>query len=238
MLLVPVGCALALGPHRIPQLATMVALIGFYLAAAATVHHYQVRGARRQHTDRLPTPTMRWIGRYITVALTAIAWPVARTPVLIGFGAIAATLLALQIALARRGSDRTFGGALLSIVALTFGGPTTLVAGGIRWSNANVWALWTLSTAFFVGSMIFVRSLIRARRDRRYATAAVLYPLVVGALLLRWHQPLLASIFAVQATRALVLWQHPLRPAWLGLLEGTLSILFGALWGVTVASSV
>ena len=128
-----------------------------------------------------------------------------------------APLLLAGLWFASRRRDRTLGSGLVTILAACL---VTVVAfdagGGSDWVRA--WTLTAVLAAYFVGTLLYVKTMIRERGSRAHYRLSVGYHGAV-ALAAAWVSWWLAGLFALLAVRAAVLPGRGLTPKQVGVGE-------------------
>jgi hypothetical protein len=186
---------------------------------------------RSRHPRRFVRPLLGWLA---VVAVGAAGLLLLR-PWLVWVGAAYLALFAVHAGYARRNNERALANDLVfvlecaSMVWVTW----ATAAGGSAWrppawsvTPARVVVLAAVCALVLAGSTLHVKSLIRERRDRRYATAARWFALASvaasAALATRWGLPAgwwLVVPFVVLAVRTEVVPRRSPRPAVIGLVE-------------------
>ena len=152
---------------------------------------------------------------------------VALRPALLWLAPAFAACLAVNAVAARHRADRSLVNDVASVVQACLVAPAVTVVAQVPARGATGAAV--AVGLYLVGTVLFVKTMIRERGDRRYRTASIGYHLVatVAATALSWW---LAVPFALYALRAAVLPGRPLSPKRVGLLEVAASaLLLGAL---------
>jgi hypothetical protein len=166
----------------------------------------------------------------IALVPSALVLVIAR-PWLLGVGALMLGLFAVNVAYARRNDERALANDLVFVLECTAMVPITwaVAVGDRTWVPPSpvptqVWVLTVLCLLVLVGSTLHVKSLLRERRDPRYARAsravALLSVPAAGGLAVWWGLPSglwLLLPFVLLAARALV--PPPTRPGRIGMLE-------------------
>ena len=164
----------------------------------------------------------------VVVLLVARPWLV-----WVGLGLM--VLFAVNLAYARRNDERSLVNDGVLIVECTAMVPVTwaVATGEQSWAPpplgsvpSEVWVLAVMCALVLVGSTLHVKSLIRERRDPRFAVAsrAVALASVAAAagLAVWWGLPQgwwLVVPFVLLAARAFVVGRRPLRPGVIGMIE-------------------
>jgi hypothetical protein len=138
-------------------------------------------------------------------------------PDLAWWGLLFAPLLLAGLWFAARRQDRSLAGGLATILAACLMAPVAFDAGdGSDWPRA--WALATVLAGYFVGTLFYVKTMIRERDSRAYYRLSVGYHLIV-AVAMAWASWWLAGLFALLAVRAAVLPGRGLSPKKVGIGE-------------------
>lgn len=154
---------------------------------------------------------------YGAAALVLLAALLLTSPGLLRWAPVFAVLLAVSLVASWRRADRSWWNDAVTVGAACL---LTPVAAGMSTREPTPGAVWTATAvlaAYFLGTVPYVKSLIRERDDPRVRRASVAYHVVVavvGALV----DPLLGVVGALLAVRALVVpWRWPgLRPGVIG----------------------
>jgi hypothetical protein len=138
-------------------------------------------------------------------------------PDLVRWAPLFAPLLLLGLWLASRRRDRSMPSGLATIVAACLMTVVAYDAGdGDNWQRA--WTLTAVLVAYFVGTLVYVKTMIRERDNRDFYRLSVGYHAVV-ALAMVWVSWWLAGLFAAIAVRAAVLPGRGLSPKQVGIGE-------------------
>lgn len=161
----------------------------------------------------------------LLVARPWLAW--------VGLGLMA--LFAVNLVYARRNDERSLVNDGVLIVECAAMVPITwaVATGDQSWASpspgsvpAEIWVLTMVCALVLVGSTLHVKSLIRERRDPRYAMASRVVALAsiaaAAGLAVWWGVPegwWLVVPFGLLAVRAFVVGRRPLRPGVIGIIE-------------------
>lgn len=230
----PLACGIALGGARPGHALLALTLLLAYLALAALLEH-QRHGTRREARQPPAAPwrgarrrLRRWAALYATGAAAGGATLALATPAL-GALALAALGVALvQLELVRRRLDRSLAGGLLGIASLALAAPAAYLVGQGH-LDARAWSAWGWMAGCFAGSLLFVRSLLRARGRAGFALAGSGFHLALTALAALFGEPLIALALALATARTLLLWRQRLRPVVIGAVEATNALVFTVL---------
>jgi hypothetical protein len=155
-----------------------------------------------------------WVYGTPTVLLGVLV--LAMRPQLLWYAPAYGLLLAVNVGYAARRNDRALVNDLASVVQSCLMVFVCATVAGVPISD--VWVAFAAVTAYFIGTVLHVKALIRERDNPRYRWASIAYHvLAFGAAV--WAGPALAIVFALLAVRAFVLAGRRLRPGVLGIVE-------------------
>jgi hypothetical protein len=221
---------LALGAVVSPASPLLVVLALAWIAAYPL--SYAALGlVRARRPQRFRRPFAVWL----LVVLPAVAVLVVARPWLLWVGLIYLGLFAVNLRYAQRNDERALGNDVVFIVECAAMVPVTyaVAALGQTWAPpspsdvpTDVWVLAVVCGLVLTGSILHVKSLIRERRNVRYANVSKTYalaclPLSVAIAAL-WGWPSgtwLIVPFVALAVRAWVVGRRHLRPGTLGIVE-------------------
>jgi hypothetical protein len=173
---------------------------------------------------RRPARVTAQLRLYLAVTLPAALLVVALRPAVLWFAPAFAVLLTVNVVAARRHDDRSLAGGLASVAESCLMVPVAAVVAGAPAADVVVPALAVL--AYFAGSLLYVKTMIRNRGDARYLRASIAVHAVttVVAWMVAWP---LGVLFSALLARAVLLPRTALTPKQVGLLElvGSVSLL-------------
>ena len=225
----------------------------FLLLAVAWVAAYPWSYAalgliRAKRPQRFRRPFLVWLA----IVFPAVMVLVVARPWLAWVGLAYLALFAINLRYAKRNDERAmvnelvFAAECSAMVVVTWSvgaGGRSLTPPEFDTVPDRVWVLMIVCFLVLVGSVLHVKSLVRARRDARYArvsrTVAVASIPVSVALADWWGWPggaWLVGPFVAAAVRAFVVGRRPLRPGVIGLIELGGFVLF-ALASVLAATT-
>ncbi len=108
-----------------------------------------------------------WLGVYLLVSAIGAIWllTVCRLPAMIWLGLPMGLLFLvhawLQVMPSRRRLDRSLGGEIVAVAALTLTAPAGVVAGGGA-LDTDAWRLWALCALYFSSGIFYVKMLLAA----------------------------------------------------------------------------
>jgi hypothetical protein len=207
MLAVPYLAGLLAAGYRWPDLPLLGAWLGGYLVSYFAFQAVKTRRWRR-HRDQL----LLWGGMTLPLLVTVI---VARPQVLLYAPAYAA-LVALNAFFAARRRER----AMLNDIALV--GQSCLmvfvVATVAGTPPRTVVGPFLICLAYFLGTVLYVKTMIRERNSRAYRRWSIGYH-TAALVALAWLGPWVAAFFAWLLLRAALLPSRTLSPKKVGLVE-------------------
>lgn len=186
---------------------------------------------RAKRPQRFRVPFIVWTSIVLPTTAILLYW----RPWLLWIGLAYAALLTVNLRYARRGDDRAlandavFVAECAGMVAVTWAvgaGDRSWVPPALDEVPAHVWILMAICALVLLGSTLHVKSLIRERRDPRYARASrgIAVASVPASVLLAlwWGWPSgawLVTPFIALAARSFVVPRCALRPGAIGLIE-------------------
>jgi hypothetical protein len=198
---------------------------------------------RAKRNERFRRPLLVW-SLVAGVPAAVLVW---QRPWLVWVGAVYALFFLVNLYYARRNDERALTNDLVfvfecaAMVPVTWAvavGGSTLQPPPLGDVPVRVWVLSAVTVLALAGSTLHVKSLIRERRDRRFAGAsrvlAVASVAAAAALAVVWGLPSgwwLVVPFVALAGRAFVVGRRPLKPMAIGLIElaGMVLVYVGAL---------
>lgn len=189
------------------HLPLLLAWLGGYLLS-----YYALLALKTRHPRRV-APQLRL---YATVTLPAALAVVIAQPAVLWSAPAFAVLLGVNAVAARNRDDRSLSGGLASVLQSCLMVPLAAVVAGVPPQDVALPALAVL--AYFTGSLLYVKTMIRNRGDARYLRASIAFHAlaVVGAAVVAWP---LAIPFGWLLARAAWLPRLDLTPKQVGLVE-------------------
>ncbi len=186
---------------------------------------------RAKRPQRFRAPFLLWCAVVVPAVVVLLVW----RPWLLWVGLGYAVLFAVNLAYARRNNERALTNDVVFVIECAAMVPVTWAvgAGGKSWTPPSfgevpddVWILTLVCALVLLGSTLHVKSLIRERRDPRYARASLvvasLSVLTAVVLAVWWEWPSgawLIAPFAVLAVRAFAVPGRSMRPGAIGMIE-------------------
>jgi hypothetical protein len=224
------GLPLVLGALVAPGTPLLLVLAVGWVAAYPL--SYAALGlVRSRHPRRFRRPLAVWAAVVLPAVVVLVVW----RPWLVWVGPGYLALFAVNLRYARRNDERAIGNDLVFIAecAAMIVVMWAVGAGGRSWAApsparapARVWILVIVCALVLIGSTLHVKSLIRQRRDRRYARTSKAFALASVpasiALAAWWGLPgglVVVMPFVALALRAFLVERRALRPGAIGLIE-------------------
>lgn len=225
-LVLPVLLALTVSPF-----SPVVAMLAAAWLVAYPASYAALGTVRARRPERFRRPLLVWSAVLLPI-LTALL--VVR-PWLLWVGPVMLALFAVNLRYASRNDERALPNDVVLAVECSLMVPvtwavatsgTTLAPPSVSGVPHEVWVLTAVCLLVLLGSTLHVKSLIRERRDPRYARASRWWaggsvPASVG-LAVWWGLPngwWLVLPFVLLAVRAVVVGRRPLRPGLIGMVE-------------------
>lgn len=148
------------------------------------------------------------------------------------FGLAMLPFMAISIHFTRTKNERAMLNDLAGILIFALAG-----MGAYYFSTNRLdWLMWQvayLPTLFFIGVTLYVKSMLRERKNPRYYRASILFHCACVAIFLPWQNNALAWVFLPPLLRAVFLPHFKLSVKQVGLIEFAVSalFLFMLLWG-------
>jgi hypothetical protein len=213
MLVVPWLAGVLTAGFHWPHLPLLGAWLSGYLLSYYVMQAVKTRRPQRFQAQLVAygTPTLLLGG--LTLLLR---------PQLLWFAPIYALLLAVNATYAWRRQERAVVNDLASVAQSS---AMLLVAAAVAdVPPTAVLPAFLAVLAYFTGTVLYVKTMIRERHSVPYRRVSVVYHLAVFALACWWH-PLLGAFFGLALLRAWLLPGRGLRPKHVGILEIILSAL-------------
>jgi hypothetical protein len=223
MLLVPYLAGLIVVGVSWVDLPLLVAWVVSYLAS-----YYLMMAVKTKRLQRVRPQLFS----YGTIALAAAVITIAARPKLLLFAPVLAVVLGINALFAHRRDDRALANGIASVVAACLIVPMTAVVAGTPIGDAG--DAFGVCLLFFVGSLLFVKTIFRERDNPRLRQVSAGYHVLAlgGASALS-----LAFIptFVFLLVRSVALPRRTLRPGGAGIVELIASALLLGTLGVLVA---
>jgi hypothetical protein len=221
MLLLPWLAGVLTAGFRWPHLPLLVAWLSGYLLS-----YYLLLAVKTRRPDRVRTQ----LTLYAAPTVLCGGLVVAAVPDLLWYAPIYALLLAVNAGHAARRDERALLNDLASVIqscVMVF-----LCATVAHTPPSDVTVVFVAVLAYFTGTVLYVKTMIRERDSIGYRRASVTFHLLAAAGML-WLEPVIGALFVLLLTRAWTLPAHRLKPVHVGVIEIGASLLL--LLATTVA---
>lgn len=168
---------------------------------------------------------VRWFLTYITLALVALFIPLMEDWRLLWFGLLMVPFFLINAYYSRINQERSFINDLSAVGAFGIGGLASYYLGTGQ-MDVKALAIWGLSMLFFIGSIFFVKSMIREKKNTAFRWLSWGYHLFIPIGFLGIGMPLVALAYLPSTVRAVALYGKPLTMMHVGILEIMNSLFF------------
>ncbi|MFU8873811.1 YwiC-like family protein [Micromonospora sp. SL4-19] len=216
MLLLPYAAAVCVTGLRWPDLPLLGAWLAGYLFS-----YYALLAVKTGRTDRVRPQLLAYGG---AAALLAAPVLLAR-PAVLGYAPLYALLVAVNVWYARRRRERALANDLASVAQSVLMVFVLATVAGV--SPAALTGVAGAVAAYLVGTVLYVKTMIRERGSAGYRWASLAYHLAALLVAVVWWGLAVAVVFALLLLRAAVLPGRRLTPVRVGMIElvGCLSVL-------------
>jgi len=218
MVSVPFLLGMVVGGPTWLHLPLFLAWLCFYLGA----YPFRLMLARRGGGDR--QRLFRWSVGYWAAGLIFAIPPLVSHPSLLWAGPVLGGLFAVNSWFAYRRNERSFVNDVCAILAFSVGAAAAYVVGAGTWDRMALWVA-LLCALYFVGSVFFVKTVFRERKNAQWLRASKGYHVLL-VVVLALMEPLLVLPYAFAAVRAFVWGGKVMRPIHVGLIEIAGSVVF------------
>lgn len=167
---------------------------------------------------------LSWVKRYLIMAVIFILPVIIIEPFIIVIGLFLVPFFLLNISFAQKNKDRSFWNDLIAIMAFSVSGIATYFLGYGELTNM-AYIVWLFSVLFFTGSLFFVKSKIREKKNPAFRWTSWIYHImvVVGAFVI---SGIVALAFLPSLLRAIIFSGKKMTPKQIGILEISNAVLF------------
>lgn len=218
MLFVPFIVGASLSGWKLLHLAALIGWLFLYLAIYPLLLAVKTKQRRRMH--------LMWAGGYAVGAALLLAAPIAARPQLLLYGIVMLPLFAVNVWYARRNKERAFGNDSAAVASLCLGGPAAYMIGTGELYSDTALMLWTVFVLFFIGSIFFVKTMIRQRGNMAFRLLSWGYHIAILVALAAAGMLFLATAYIPSLLRALLLPGKPLSVKTVGLAETANLLVF------------
>lgn len=168
----------------------------------------------------------KWLIRYGTLAGVLLIIVAYQYPALLWLGLAMVPLFLINIAFVRRNRERNFWNDVTAVFEMAVGGVASAYVALGQWSMFQIY-VWVVSVLFFLGSIFFVKTMIREKKNKtfRYISWGYHLLLMAGVALVTGHLWLTLA-YVPALIRAILLGGRNATPLQVGLTEIGNSLLF------------
>lgn len=217
MLMVPLMLGAVLNGITWLHLPLFIAVLFFYLSS------FSLLMIVRNKT--LSGFYQKWLLIYLLLALGMAAIPLYYYPQLVLLAVFLLPCLGLNLYFARIRRERSLMNDFIAIAGLSVGAVASGYLGYGSWTG-ELLLVWLLCVLFFMGSVFFVKSMLREKNNRGFRYLSWVYHLVVVTVVYLNLGILASSAFLPSLLRALTLVGRTLTPVQIGLVEIVNSLFF------------
>ncbi|WP_133543265.1 YwiC-like family protein [Mesocricetibacter intestinalis] len=167
----------------------------------------------------------RWSAIYLGVALLLVLPALYYNPHIVFFAAAMLPLAAVNAYFSRRKEERALCNDLAAIAIFSLAGAAAYYFADSS-SDVRIWQVGFYPALFFIGTTLYVKSVLRERKNPRYLKASLIFHLLCVLLFIFMQQYLLAAAFFPALVRALWLPGKKLSVRQIGLIEMGNSLVF------------
>ncbi|KOP68130.1 hypothetical protein AMS62_24935 [Bacillus sp. FJAT-18019] len=168
---------------------------------------------------------IKWGAIYGAIAVLSLIPPLLTLPQLALFAPILLVLLMVNIWNVKRKKERAVFNDLCAILIFSLGGAAAYLLGGGGWDLMMVLII-LYNVLYFMGSVFFVKSVFRERKNKRWTIYAKIYHIIL--LLVPWivGNPWMAVAYIFSLLRTFLYAGQVIRPMKVGIIEIIGSIQF------------
>lgn len=217
MLIIPFLLGLSINPTWM-HLPLFLGWFLLYLALNPLMMLLKKKGDSRFYT--------RWLLIYGIPASLLLLFLVFRYPALVWAGLAMIPLFLINIYFARKNRERSFWNDVVAIFEMAVGGVASAYVALGGWSMFQVY-VWIVSVLFFLGTVFFVKTMIREKKNLkfRYLSWGYHFLLVAGVWLVTGHLWLVLA-YVPSMLRAIIVGGRNLTALQVGLMEIGNTLLF------------
>lgn len=163
---------------------------------------------------------------YGFVAAAFLILPITRYPALLWLGVVLLIILPINLYYARMNRERELFNDFTAVAGLCLGAVISGYAGAGGWSE-DLFPAWLFCVLFFMGSVFFVKTMIRERGNRSFRKLSWGYHVAVIFLILFVTESWVLTVaYLPSLARAILYTPKVINPMKIGILETANSLLF------------
>ncbi len=168
---------------------------------------------------------LKWGGGYAASAAAFLIPVVLMEPWVLGFAPVLLAFMMVHIWHVRRKAERALFNDICAILLFCTGGAAAYFLGGGGFDN-GLTAVVLFNFLYFTGTVFFVKSVFRERKNRRYTYYSKIYHAVILAVPLLFGNPWLSLAYLFPLLRALKFSGTSMKPMKVGILETVGAVQF------------
>ncbi|MBP1932708.1 YwiC-like family protein [Ammoniphilus resinae] len=217
MFLVPLFIGIGAGQQQWVHVPLVLGWFLFYAASFPLLRLFQVEKGRESF--------VRWVFIYFGLGILLMVIPLYHDLSIIWFGFALLPFFLVNIYFAKMKNERAVLNDFSAIASLALGGTVSYYVGTGE-LDQNAFYIWVFCVLFFMGSVFFVKSLIREKRNANFRWVSWGYHIAMALAILLTAYPLLILAFVPSVVRALFLYGRKLSPKQIGIIEIVNSVYF------------
>jgi len=172
-----------------------------------------------------PRDLLKWVYLYVSLAIIFIAIPFMYNPEIILFSIFLLPLFAFNIYFASTNNERDLLNDICAVIVFSIAG---LIAGFLSegFISELVWVVAILSFFFFLGSIFYVKTMIREKTNITYKWVSWIYHGLLVVVSLLFGQFIIAAAFLFSAIRAVAFYGKKITIKKVGIYEIVNSVWF------------
>lgn len=214
MLLLPYIAAVSVTGPAWPHLPLLGAWLAGYLFS-----YYALLAVKTGRADRVGPQLLTYGGVAVLFATVVLAV----RPALLGYAPVFALLVTVNVWYARRRQERSLVNDLALVAQSVIVVFMVATVAGV--APAALTGVAGAVGAYLVGTVLFVKTMIRERGNAAYRRASLAYHLMALIAAAAWWGPVAAVVFALLLLRATALAGRSLPPARIGMIELAATVL-------------
>ena len=134
-------------------------------------------------------------------------------------------LVCINIYYVKQKNERALGNDLTAILIFALGGMGAYYFSAHQF-DANIWKVALYPALFFIGTTLYVKSVLRERKNPRYYQGSILFHCICLLGFMLYKNYYLALVFSIPLIRAICLPKYKLSVKQVGLIEFAISAIF------------
>lgn len=168
---------------------------------------------------------LAWGAGYAAVAVLCLIPVLLKEPWLFWFAPVLMLLITVNIWHVRRKSERALLNDICAIMLFCTGGAAAFMLGGGTWGRELIEVL-LFNFLYFMGTVFFVKSVFRERKNKRWIVYAIVYHAIALAVPLVMLHPWMCLPFLYPLVKTLIYAGKQMKPMKVGIMEIIGSVQF------------